>query len=80
LIPDDLPLAKGWRVVDLAEAAKVWGRGWTNSTQQGSPGDPLAKPCNGSPMCAYNIKESSVSLMLSDVPVGYEPVSVPRRR
>ena len=77
LIADDLPLAKGWRVVDLAEAARVWGRGATSSTQLGAPGDPRVKASSGCPMCSYNIKESSVSLVLSDVPVGYEPAIGP---
>ncbi|MVA82646.1 peptidase C39 [Agrobacterium vitis] len=34
---------------------------------------PFSPPKPDCPMCSYNIKESSVSLYLSDSPVGYEP-------
>ena len=51
LVPEEIPLAKGWRVVDIVEAAKVWGRGNTSSTQAGSPGDPLANKRKAKPIC-----------------------------
>jgi RHS repeat-associated protein len=46
----------------------------------GSPGAPAAPgpgAAVGCPLCSYNIKESSVSLTLSDVPVGYVPAIGP---
>jgi RHS repeat-associated protein len=72
-----------WRKVDLTEAATVWGKGPTNGTQQGGVGpqqDPQtpANPnncssCSCSGMCGYTIGESTVSVTLSDTPVGYQP-------
>jgi RHS repeat-associated protein len=117
LVAHDLPMRDGWRSVELAEAARVWGKGNTTNTEKGAPGDkksnsPKAgdpgaedpdeddpeamdrgdesrddkdqgdregkdpKKC-ASPMCTYAIKESSVSLYLSDVPVGYTPAIGP---
>lgn len=40
-------------------------------TPPGNP--PYSPPKRDCPLCSYNIKESSVSLFLSDSPVGYEP-------
>lgn len=56
-----------------------WGGPGGPGGQPGGPGGPggpgtpkpgSPKPC---PLCAYNIGESTVSLSLSDVPVGYAP-------
>lgn len=79
----------GWREVDDAEAATVWGKGPTTNTPTNVPG-PQDPPANGPPdppmppppdppgpppcgMCGYNIGEATVSLSLSDTPVGYTP-------
>src|SRR5262249_41287664 len=85
LVPDDAPIRSGWRSVDRAEAAKVWGKGNSLSTQLGFAGDPYADASADDPnadepkcpMCTYNIRESSVSLTLSDSPVGYRPAIGP---
>jgi len=61
LIPDDLPLAEGWRVVDLAEEAKVWGRGSTNSTQAGSRAIPWPTSQNARRRCALTTSRNRVS-------------------
>jgi YD repeat-containing protein len=72
---------ESWRAVSDPEASTVWGKGPTNGTIPGDAGDP---PANGKPpdcpMCSYDIKESSVSLTLSDTPVGYTPPIGPSAR
>ena len=74
LIPASNSMDAGWRAVASPEASQVWGKGQTTGTTPGDAGDKNANgPPNGCPMCAYNIKESSVSLTLSDTPVGYAP-------
>ena len=75
LVSADASRDAGWRPVDDIEAAGVWGKGPTTGTQPGAAGpmDPKADPPNGCPMCSYNIGESTVSLTLSDTPVGYNP-------
>lgn len=108
LVPIDVVDETPWRAVALAEASSVWGKGPTNGTQPGDPGDPPAdgpgdepgsnpdgdspgspnpddpgSPCPagcGCPMCGHAIKESSVSLMLADRPVGYLPAVGPSAR
>jgi RHS repeat-associated protein len=74
LVPIDAPADENWRAVSDIEAGGVWGKGPTNGTLPGDAGDPPAngKP-PGCPMCSYDIKESSVSVSLSDTPVGYAP-------
>jgi YD repeat-containing protein len=66
-----------WRTVADKEAGTVWGKGPTTRTQTGGVGpqqDPQAnQKCPGGGMCGYNIGESSVSVTLSDTPVGYTP-------
>lgn len=78
LAPETDATAAGWRQVDLAEASQIRGKGPTNGTRPGDAGDPPAggRP-NNCPLCSYDIKESSVSLMLSDAPVGYVPAIGP---
>jgi RHS repeat-associated protein len=39
LVPEQLPLANGWRIVPPAEAAKVWGKGPPTGGQPGDAGD-----------------------------------------
>jgi len=85
LIPEDPTANLSGRPVGAAEAARVWGKGNTASTIAGGAGDPLAneeddppvEPQQECPMCSYNIKEASVSLTLSDWPVGYAPAIGP---
>ncbi|MGO8866374.1 MAG: RHS repeat-associated core domain-containing protein [Alphaproteobacteria bacterium] len=76
LAPAHAPDGAGWRAVDRTEAAGVWGKGPTNGTVTGGSGS-LDVDANAAgatcPMCSYNIKESSVSVTLSDTPVGYSP-------
>lgn len=87
LVAADAPGHDGWRAVDVAEAGNVWGKGPTNGTAPGDAGDPPAdapdpgepppppceETCSCGGMCGYSIKESSVSISLSDTPVGYKP-------
>lgn len=70
-----------WRAVDNREASYIWGKGPTTGVVPGDAGDPDANP-NGCPegMCRYNIKESAVSLTLSDTPLGYSPPLGPSPR
>ncbi|BBU64376.1 hypothetical protein MSC49_43110 (plasmid) [Methylosinus sp. C49] len=70
-----------WRSVDNREASYIWGKGPTTGVVPGDAGDPDANP-NGCPegMCRYNIKESAVSLTLSDTPLGYSPPLGPSPR
>ncbi|MBS0524379.1 MAG: peptidase C39, partial [Proteobacteria bacterium] len=71
-----------WRIVAAEEAATIWGKGPTSGTRPGDDNDPTAhgdKKCP-SGMCAYDIKESTVGLTISDQPVGYEPTIGPSAR
>jgi len=85
LVPSSLPTT-GLREVAATEASHVWGKGPTNGTQPGDPGDngahngpnnqpggPPNHPPNNCPMCGYDIKEATVGVTLSDLPVGYHP-------
>ncbi len=81
LVPADVPMRDGWRAVEAKEAANLWGKGATTGTRSDDVGDIDANPkCGGGPMCIYNIKESSVSISLSDTPVGYDPAFGPSAR
>lgn len=69
-------LPAGWRAVNADEAAHVFGKG--DAGPSGPPPPPCTSPtakgcvpCNG--MAVYNMEFASVSLMLSDTPVGYAP-------
>ena len=74
LVPAAARAKTEWRDVSAEEAGRIRGKGATNGTPPGDPGDPLANDGdNDCPMCGYNIKEASVSLTLSDTPVGYVP-------
>jgi RHS repeat-associated protein len=77
LVPQDLAMKAGWRVAQANEAANVWGKGSTSGTRPGDAGDPTNKTACSKGMCAYAIKESAVSLMLTDQPVGYTPAYGP---
>ncbi len=95
LVPADVT-PKGLRSVPKDEAARIWGKGATTSTIQGGQGDRFAKTRRGDAgdaggeapgaqpqncgMCGYNIKEATVSLFLSDTPVGYAPAFGPSAR
>lgn len=65
-----------WQQVAEAEAETIWGKGPTNGTTSGSGRETDVRAC---PEClnkglpGYNILESTVSLTLSDNPVGYRP-------
>jgi RHS repeat-associated protein len=88
LVPMRTSKIAEWRNASTSETASVWGKGPTTGTPPGTPGprDPKANPSpphgpppddNGPPsdcpLCAYNIGEATVSLSLSDTPVGYSP-------
>lgn len=89
LIPTRADKIAKWRDASAIEAADVWGKGPTSGTPPGVPGpqDPKANPSpphgpppdgNGPPppecpLCTYNVGESTVSLSLTDAPVGYSP-------
>ena len=55
----------GWRRVAAAEAARVWGAGYTKG------------PDLHCPLCSYDISELSVGVALKDHPVGYAPPKGP---
>jgi len=62
-----------WRAVDVAEAGKIWGKGPTSKKQPGGAGG-RGRPCPPSHgMTSYCFSEYDVSLVLTDVPVGYTP-------
>lgn len=73
--PGDLP--PGWRAVEPAEGATVWGKGVTsgNDPDQYTPDDPISCTAGGS---GAGMAVSSVHLMLAnlqirDTPIGYTP-------
>lgn len=71
--------AAGWEEVHTEEAARIFGRGYTGTTQPGSttPGD-KGRFCGlRLGMCAGGAKLMAVSLLLSDSPVGYTPAVGP---
>ncbi|ACA20387.1 YD repeat-containing protein [Methylobacterium sp. 4-46] len=83
LVPDGAAKTAGqdWREVAPAEAGQVWGKGPTNGVVPGDAGDPLASaPSPNCGMCGTNIKEATVGLTLSDMPVGYVPAIGPEVR
>lgn len=64
----------------LAEAERVYGRGYTSSSDENAtrPDDDKAKPCpDDKGMCRYNFHTMLVSLNLTDTPVGYTPPKGP---
>ncbi|MGT2501251.1 cysteine peptidase family C39 domain-containing protein [Bradyrhizobium guangxiense] len=81
LTPTSADKLAEWRDASAIEAAGIWGKGPTFGTPPGTPGpqDPKANPpppdCSACscPLCFYNIGEATVSLSLSDTPVGYTP-------
>lgn len=80
LAPASIRVAEGWRDVGEADAERIRGKGPTSSTQPGAAGPldvPADKPAKNDCMCGYNIMESTVSLNLTDTPVGYTPAVGP---
>jgi RHS repeat-associated protein len=81
LTSTEMPPEAGWREVHETEAATVWGKGPTTGTQAGGAGTQQDTQADGNGcgggknggMCGYNIGESSVSVTLTDRPVGYSP-------
>jgi len=73
LAPAGMAEGAGWRTVGRAEAGGVWGKGGTMFTRIGDAGDVPANAASNCPLCGYNIKESAVSITLSDTPAGYDP-------
>jgi RHS repeat-associated protein len=76
LIPSSTSLPKGWQLVSDRNAARIWGSGGTASHDPSGtkPNDDKAKDCptsNG--MAVYNFHLQTVSLNITDTPVGYEP-------
>jgi RHS repeat-associated protein len=73
-------LPRDYRSVTLAEAGRVYGRGYTGSSDPNDtrPDDDKAKPCpDDKGMCQYNFHTMAVSLNLTDTPVGYTPPKGP---
>jgi RHS repeat-associated protein len=75
LIPNQ-KLPVGWRTVDNAEGATVWGKGLPSTV------DPDAQKCgsgrsggggSGCGMAAYSVFSMLVSLAMTDTPLGYAP-------
>lgn len=88
LIPGREVGIANWREASADEVADIRGKGPTTGTPPGTTGpqDPKANPApphgpppddkgppSDCPMCSYNIGEATVSLSLSDTPVGYKP-------
>jgi len=74
LIPEG-KLTQGYAPVTLVEAGKIYGRGYTGSSDNNAttPDDDKAKPPCSTPMCQYNFHTLLVSLNIEDTPVGYTP-------
>lgn len=69
-------LPSGWQLASAREAAHVWGRGntQTHDISGTKPYDEKAKKCGSSTgMAVYNFHLQTVSLNLTDTPVGYTP-------
>ena len=74
------PLPAGWRAVDAAEGATVWGRGDTGTNKDNGATGPNSGPpafpgdgnCPGG-CTTWNVEPMTVSLELHDMPVGYAP-------
>ncbi len=77
LAPADVARSVDWRTVAAGEAVKVWGAGSINGYAGNPAGGAGADPADGNPpnpcMCGYGINEQTVSLNLTDTPVGYRP-------
>ncbi|HYE37988.1 RHS repeat-associated core domain-containing protein [Methylocaldum sp.] len=79
LVPEG-KLPRDYRPVTLADADRVYGRGYTSSSDPNDtrPDDDKAKPCpDDKGMCQYNFHTLLVSLNLTDTPVGYTPPKGP---
>jgi RHS repeat-associated protein len=77
LAPTSAVQTAGWRQVDAAEAAQIWGAGPTTGPDPNDPGPPADPPPDGCPLCTYNVSELAVGLSLTDQPVGYSPPKGP---
>jgi RHS repeat-associated protein len=81
MVPAGLAGRSRWAPVTQVSAAKIWGKGPTSGTPPGlgpsqdpqAHGNPNKGPNGPCPLCSYDIGESTVSLDLSDTPVGYAP-------
>ncbi|WP_210251425.1 RHS repeat-associated core domain-containing protein [Neorhizobium sp. P12A] len=75
LVPANQIADARWLTVSASEGATVRGKGTTNSTRLGGAGDPSVGGDGGQdcPLCSVSIKDSSVSVAISDTPVGYVP-------
>ena len=72
LVPASARTDAGWRAVAAKEAVRIWGRGPTSGVQPGDANDPTARNNqNRCPLCGYDIKEATVGVTLSDLPVGF---------
>lgn len=73
--PGDLP--PGWRAVESAEAATVWGKGVTtgNDPDIYTPDDPISCTAGGTGrgMAVSGVHLMLASLQISDTPIGYIP-------
>jgi RHS repeat-associated protein len=71
------PLPKGWRSVSADEGSKVWGRGDTGKNRDPSPPPPPKPPKHCKPPAGgcttATVEPETVSLVLQDEPVGYQP-------
>jgi RHS repeat-associated protein len=79
LVPGEQPNSE-WRDVTSAEAAQVIGMGFTGSNDPTAttPQDDTAQGNNPNcGLCGYDFTEMTVSLNLSDTPVGYTPPKGP---
>lgn len=76
IVPASSKETAAWRSVTQMEASQIRGKGPTAGTSPGlaGPQDPKAgPPAPNCPLCNYSIGEATVSLGLSDTPVGYSP-------
>jgi RHS repeat-associated protein len=76
LIPRVPSLPEGWQLVGARQASRVWGSGSTSSHDPSGtkPNDDKAKDCpDSNGMAVYNFHLQTVSLNITDTPVGYDP-------
>ena len=76
LIPPGGALKAGWRTVNQAEGAAIWGKGQTSNNDPPSttPSDQKNTQCPGGPgMAVQSVHLMVVSLNIEDTPVAYTP-------
>ena len=66
------PLPAGWRKVSATEGSHVWGRGDTGAGHDPAP-PPPPPPKKNCPCTTATMEPETVSLVLQDEPVGYNP-------